>query len=186
MADAGGSREHRSCLCPSAPQLGQSPTAGRAGLRARFHGRCPPHPTPPHLTPRSSKVGLGEAEDESGLWDQRVRSCFSCARASCVLALGSEVGRASQDAAPTLELGPARGVPGSGNPWILLRNNSGGGDGSQRFLQTQEARGLPWRDLSAWLSPHPPSALPQSWDLSLQTLVSSPVKWGQGLPFAVK
>lgn len=108
-------------------------------------------------------MGLGEAEDESSLWNQSVQRCFSCARASSVFALGSEVGRASRDTAPRLELGLGWGAPGSGKCWTVLRNNSGGGNnsgGSQRFLQTQEARGLPWRDLVAWLTWH--SHLPAS------------------------
>lgn len=72
-----------------------------------------------------------------------------------MLALGSEVGRASQDTAPRLELGLGRGAPGSGKYWTQLRNNSGGRNGSQRFLQAQEARGLLWRYLGAWLPQHP-------------------------------
>lgn len=97
-------------------------------------------PTPP--TPPCSKVRPGEAEDESGLRDQSVQFCFSWALASSVLILGPEVGRTSQDTDSRLELRLGRGALGSGNRWTLLRNNSGGRNGSQRFLQTQEARGL--------------------------------------------
>lgn len=61
----------------------------------------------------------------------------------------------SQDTTPRLKLGPGRGAPGSGKCWPLLRNNSGGGNGSQRFLWTQEAGGPPWRDLGTRLTWHP-------------------------------
>lgn len=57
--------------------------------------------------------GAGEAEGESGLWDQSVQRCFSCACASSVLTLGSEVGRASQDMGQKLELELGRGASGS-------------------------------------------------------------------------
>lgn len=69
-----------------------------------------------------------------------------------MLTPGSEVGRAGQDTDLRLELGPGWGAPGSGKHWTLLRNDSGGGNGSQRFLQTQEAGGLPWRALGVWLT----------------------------------
>lgn len=118
------------------PGLWQRPRQ-REGPASGLGFSLGPRPTPP-----GSKVGLGEAEDESGLWDQSVQRCFSCARASSVLVLGSEVGRASQDTDPRLKLGLGRGAPGSGKHRTLLRNNSGGGNGSQRFLWTQEARGL--------------------------------------------
>ena len=82
-----------------------------------------------------SRVGLGEAKDQTSLCDQSVQSCFSCARASSVLALGSEVGRASWDTDPRLELGPGWGVPGPGKPWTRLRNDSGAANAWQRLLQ---------------------------------------------------
>ena len=58
-----------------------------------------------------------------------------------MLALGSEVGRASWDTDPRLELGPGWGVPGPGKPWTRLRNDSGAANAWQRLLQTQEVRG---------------------------------------------
>lgn len=54
-----------------------------AGLWAGF-SLAPTLPTPP----LGSQMGLEEDEDESGLWDQSVQGCFSCARASSVLTLG--------------------------------------------------------------------------------------------------
>lgn len=141
----------------SLPQVVPIPICGKD----RPLGWVQPRPSPYTLLPPGSKVGLGEAEDQSGLWDQSVQRCFFCAHASSMLALGSEAGRASQDTAPRLELGLGRGAPGSGKYWTRLRNNSGGGNGSQRFLQTQEARGFLWRYLGAWLPQHP-YFLPQS------------------------
>lgn len=60
--------------------------------------------------------GAGEAEGKSGLWDQSVQRCFSCACASSVLTLGSEVGRASRDTNQKLELELGRGASGSRKP----------------------------------------------------------------------
>lgn len=71
------------CPCPSAcPVCARPPSVARAGLWAGF--RAGPQPTP---TPPGSKVGPGEAEEDSGHWDQSVQRCFSCACASSVLTL---------------------------------------------------------------------------------------------------
>lgn len=97
--------------------------------------------------PPIPKVGPGEAEDESSLRDQSVQRCFSCARASSVLTLGSEVGRAGQDTDPRLELGLGWGAPGSGKPWTLLRNNSGvemAARGSSRRRRQEVSCGRTW------------------------------------------
>lgn len=109
-------------------------SVARAGLWAGFQAGPLPTPTSP-----GSEVGPGEAEEESGLGDQSVQCGFFCACASSLLTLGSEVGRVSRDTDPRLELALGWGAPGSGKPWTLLRNSSGGGNGSQRFLRMQEA-----------------------------------------------
>lgn len=152
----------------SDPQLSRSP--GVCGGRRRAAWRAEPASAlgcaspvcslwfswapAPSTPPLGSKVGLGEAEDQPGLWDQSVQGCFSCTHASSVLTLVLRWGgRAGTRSEAGIRLG--RGAPGSGKCWTPLRNSSGGGNGSQRFLLTPEASGLPWRDLGAWQTWHP-------------------------------